>query len=713
MHPASTPEIEDWDCVMAKVGLSSIAREELEYVIARSGWRNLLEYSRSVRTTDEFRYVMVALDSLAREISQAEIYEFGIEELIASMIYSIETRRPVEFRECHRKSLYALEEDISTEIKFNEDIRRIRRGFGIPYVEAAYRQAIPPEVEQYEDQIRRLFTRDHRSIEKHDNLDGLDYLTYRLFALCDFHDAADVYDRLLELDRLLDGEQLTLFDAIASLRWSAATGAPIMPWKLPEVCSICLETVGSNGEHTLTEPCEHAFCAQCIDGWLEQDQERRSCPNCKQTVESLRNAMGEQKEVAAPHPSSPGVEHDGDAEMAAELTADEIREREERIEARLEAYRREQRELRAAHREVTTPEGTTARRRGVAPENNGLGASAGEGEEAEDETEGAEAEGEEEEGEGEDEEQQPSTNTRRQRANKRRRVVLDDSDKEDEEEASNGAVAGSSSSPPGLGPLGSSSPASPELDSELDSDGPAVVQQPERNLPKSTDELLLAIAEDDFGVSPDRSSTLASPAMKALRKAAKARGLDTPEAARQHGRGMELPVGYVIVKAPNGLDESCTDGGKTLKIVSYLLRMRLVAAGSLLESTSFRHGNRVMELVTETSLIARRHIALNLTTETISALRRKVTSESRDWQLLQRSLHEAGIQVCPLSGVPVVNIDACSPELREALWGALVAMRDVSNGATDGFEAAMTRLGELVSAAPPAAPAGDGSGSGS
>lgn len=66
--------------------------------------------------------------------------------------------------------------------------------------------------------------------------------------------------------------------------------------------------------------------------------------------------------------------------------------------------------------------------------------------------------------------------------------------------------------------------------------------------PKGIPKLLEAIAKQDFGVSPDRSSALATPAMTALEAFAESHGLEVPEAARAHKKGMDLHEDYVVIR---------------------------------------------------------------------------------------------------------------------------------------------------------------------
>lgn len=62
------------------------------------------------------------------------------------------------------------------------------------------------------------------------------------------------------------------------------------------------------------------------------------------------------------------------------------------------------------------------------------------------------------------------------------------------------------------------------------------------SMPTNTKELLLAIANEDFGVSADRSSTLASPAMKAYNK------LAAEDEKVKHVRNTDLPPGRDVLR---------------------------------------------------------------------------------------------------------------------------------------------------------------------
>ena len=48
-----------------------------------------------------------------------------------------------------------------------------------------------------------------------------------------------------------------------------------------EICSICLENMGSSTEPIIRLPCNHIFHKGCLTPWVEK---QLSCPNCKSTA---------------------------------------------------------------------------------------------------------------------------------------------------------------------------------------------------------------------------------------------------------------------------------------------------------------------------------------------------------------------------------------------------------------------------------------------
>ena len=130
------------------------------------------------------------------------------------------------------------------------------------------------------------------------------------------------------------------------------------------------------------------------------------------------------------------------------------------------------------------------------------------------------------------------------------------------------------------------------------------------------------------------------------------------------------------------------------------------ALGLLAVSVPFTHNNVQMELlVGEKARAARRHVAANMTIAKLSALRKPLPGSSENWELLQASLFAGGLRVCPTSGAPVNDVQNCSKELKEALWGGLVAITKAVNEkhATRDFDKAMDNLATLVKQVPLAA----------
>jgi len=187
------------------------------------------------------------------------------------------------------------------------------------------------------------------------------------------------------------------------------------------------------------------------------------------------------------------------------------------------------------------------------------------------------------------------------------------------------------------------------------------------SMPTNTKELRLAIANEDFGVSTDRSSTLASPAMKAYNK------LAADKEKVKHARGHPLPDAFVIVETLPGLSgELCS----RFHLVSALTRMRLIASQAT--SAPFKSHNKLREILPTTALIARRHVASHLTEDTIVALRRPLNPDKPNFHLMQQ-LYNAGIGKCPVSGMPVFNPSVCSPGLQRAIWRAYCGVASSAN----------------------------------
>ena len=96
-----------------------------------------------------------------------------------------------------------------------------------------------------------------------------------------------------------------------------------------------------------------------------------------------------------------------------------------------------------------------------------------------------------------------------------------------------------------------------------------------------------------------------------------------------------------------------------MHLVDALVKMQLTASGKSAEC-SFSHNNVKMVLLKgPDALAARRAVASKLDHSAMKALRRPMHVDKPDWSLMQQ-LSDAGIGVCPTSGMPVLDRDAIS-----------------------------------------------------
>ena len=111
----------------------------------------------------------------------------------------------------------------------------------------------------------------------------------------------------------------------------------------------------------------------------------------------------------------------------------------------------------------------------------------------------------------------------------------------------------------------------------------------------------------------------------------------------------------------------------------------------------FKHQGKAMRLLKgEATLIARRHIALHVSDQTIAALRRPLRVDRPDLALMQQ-LHDAGIVQCPTSGMPIFNPRECTQALQAAIWKAYCGVSKTVNTKVDGDTSdALETLGVLL-----------------
>ena len=94
-------------------------------------------------------------------------------------------------------------------------------------------------------------------------------------------------------------------------------------------------------------------------------------------------------------------------------------------------------------------------------------------------------------------------------------------------------------------------------------------------------------------------------------------------------------------------------------LLSLLTRMRLTAMGLPTASVPFTHQRVQMELlVGEEARVARRHVAAHTRPQTLSTLRAKAPTSSKDWELLQASLFAGGLCVCGRAPAPAAAVPA-------------------------------------------------------
>ena len=107
-----------------------------------------------------------------------------------------------------------------------------------------------------------------------------------------------------------------------------------------------------------------------------------------------------------------------------------------------------------------------------------------------------------------------------------------------------------------------------------------------------------------------------------------------------------------------------------MHLVDALAKMQLTASNKAATCVPFSAYNVKMTLLKgPDALAARRAVASKLDHRAIAALRRPMHVDKPNWTLMQQ-LSDAGIGVCPTSGMPVLDPAAGAPGLRTAIWRA-------------------------------------------
>ena len=110
-------------------------------------------------------------------------------------------------------------------------------------------------------------------------------------------------------------------------------------------------------------------------------------------------------------------------------------------------------------------------------------------------------------------------------------------------------------------------------------------------------------------------------------------------------------------QVPTGLSASLASN---MHLIEALARLQLTSLGKVASSVPIVYqGKRITLLKGPDALAARRDVASKLDHRAIAALRKPMHVDKPDWSLMQQ-LSDAGIGVCPASGMPV---------LHAACWG--------------------------------------------
>ena len=83
--------------------------------------------------------------------------------------------------------------------------------------------------------------------------------------------------------------------------------------------------------------------------------------------------------------------------------------------------------------------------------------------------------------------------------------------------------------------------------------------------------------------------------------------------------------------------------------------------------------------MTDEALLARKHIAQNITKERQDGMQERPRREEPQFELMQL-LYNAGIGTYPSSDQPTVNPSKCNQHARQALWELYCDVADVVNG---------------------------------
>ena len=124
--------------------------------------------------------------------------------------------------------------------------------------------------------------------------------------------------------------------------------------------------------------------------------------------------------------------------------------------------------------------------------------------------------------------------------------------------------------------------------------------------------------------------------------------------------------------------------------------MHLLAQKKGTRMVPFDTGHQKYWIMAQVVKEARQKLASQLTADTFTRLCRPLKIDQPDFDLMQQ-LFDAGIGQCPLSGMPVFDPSACTPELLDAIWKAYCGVATAVNTKDLGdTSASMDKLKRLI-----------------
>ena len=157
---------------------------------------------------------------------------------------------------------------------------------------------------------------------------------------------------------------------------------------------------------------------------------------------------------------------------------------------------------------------------------------------------------------------------------------------------------------------------------------------------------------------------------------------------------ISLPIRPLLL----ALSHACT--AKDFHLINMLVYIDSVAAGTPWKCCFFRisgcdHCTMLHASAVETRVAIAKQLKANV--KVMDRLRgEELDPQKPDFRLMEQ-LHAAGILRCPSSGMPVLNVRACSETLKRRIWAVWCTLAECINKSTE-HEQAATALEELRAA---------------